>query len=143
MAEKQNDRSRWIGIPSVPPERAAQAFAAFYMSVAAAIVIDVLLIVHYHHPRTWQLTAEMVFDDGGQILAWALVATWPIMEAMRMVFATIWENRIRRRAIEQGREEANRHWQEWNQRRIRAEERAEPFDEPPPDISKSNASKSR
>jgi hypothetical protein len=110
--------------------------------VVVAIAIDVLMIIHNHEPEAWQQTTEMVFNDGGQIVAWALAATWPIMEVMRMVFATIWENRIRRRAIEQGREEANRNWREWNQRRIRAEEWGEPFDKPPPDVSKSNLSKS-
>ncbi len=68
MAQEQNDRTGWIAIPSVPPERAAQAFASFYVAIAAAITIDVLLITHNHRPATWQLTAEMVFDDGGQIV---------------------------------------------------------------------------
>ena len=149
MAQEQNDRTGWIAIPSVPPERAAQAFASFYIAIAAAITIDVLLITHNHRPATWQLTAEMVFDDGGQIVAWALAATWPIMEGMRMVLASIWENRIRRRAIEQGREQgreegkeegiaigeerSNRRWREWVQRRDQAEARGEPFTEPMPD----------
>ena len=129
MAQEQNDRTGWIAIPSVPPERAAQAFASFYVAIAAAITIDVLLITHNHRPATWQLTAEMVFDDGGQIVAWALAATWPIMEAFRMVFAALWEKRAANRA----REETNRRWREWIQRRDQAAERGEPFTEPAPD----------
>ena len=129
MASEQNNRTGWIAIPSVPPERAAQAFAAFYLAVAAAIAIDVLLITHNHRPATWQLTAEMVFDDGGQIVAWALAATWPIMEAMRMVFAALWE----KRAVNRAREETNRRWREWIQRRDQAAARGEPFTEPAPD----------
>lgn len=136
-SRQQNGRTGWIAIPSVPPERAAQAFVAFYLAIAAAIAIDILLITHNHRPETWQLTVEMVFDDGGQILAWALGATWPIMEAMRMVFAAIWE----KRAINRAREEMNRLWVEWNRRRIQAEERGEAFDEPPPDISRTDSSK--
>ena len=137
MTSDQNGRTGWIAIPSVPPERAAQAFISFYLAIVAAIAIDLLLMTHNHGPRTWQLTAEMVFDDGGQILGWALAATWPIMEAMRMVFAAIWE----KRAINRAREEMNRLWVEWNCRRIQAEERGEPFDEPPPDISRGNSGK--
>ena len=129
MAQEQNDRTGWIAIPSVPPERAAQAFASFYIAIAAAITIDVLLITHNHRPATWQLTAEMVFDDGGQIVAWALAATWPIMEAVRMVFAALWE----KRAVHRAREETNRRWREWIQRRDQAAERGEPFTEPAPD----------
>ena len=69
MTSDQNGRTGWIAIPSVPPERAAQAFISFYLAIAAAIAIDVLLITHNHGPKTWQLTAEMVFDDGSQIVA--------------------------------------------------------------------------
>ena len=129
MGQAQNDRAGWIGILSIPPRRAGQAFVSFYAAIASAIAVDVLLITHNHRPETWQLTAEMVFDDGGQIVAWALAATWPVMEAMRMVLASLWENRIRRRA----REEANRRWREWIQRRDQAEARGEPFNEPAPD----------
>ena len=135
MTPERNDRTGWIGIPSVPPERAAQAFVAFYLAIAAAISIDILLISYNHRPAAWQLTAERVFDDGGQIVAWALAATWPIMEAMRMVFATIFE----KRAVNRGREEMNRIWADWNRRRIQAEERGEAFDEPTPDINKDHS----
>ena len=140
MAGERDNGRGWIGIPSVPPERAAQAFASFYTAITAAIVVDVLLITHNHSPATWQLTAEMVFDDGSQILAWALAATWPIMEAMRMVLASIWRERTRRQAREEGREEGiaegkeemNRIWADWNRRRQRAESLGEPFNEPAP-----------
>jgi hypothetical protein len=121
----------------VPPEREVQAFAAFYLAIAAAIAIDVLLVTHNHRTETWQLTAEMVFDDGGQIVAWALAATWPLMEAMRMVLASIWRDRIRRQAREEGiaigEERSNQRWREWVQRREKAEARGEPFNEPMPD----------
>lgn len=143
--QQQEGRTGWIAIPSVPPERAAQAFAAFYSTIAAAIAIDILLITYNHRPATWQLTAEMVFDDGGQIMAWALAATWPIMEAMRMVIARIMEKQTylkghaqgmaegRELGRELGKEETNRVWADWNRRRLRAETRGEPFTEPSPD----------
>ena len=134
LSSEQNNRTGWIAIPSVPPERAAQAFAAFYLAIAAAITCDLLLITYNHRPESWQLTAELIFDDGGQIVAWALAATWPIMEAMRMVLASIFE----KRAVNRGREEMNQIWADWNRRRIQAEERGETFDEPAPDISRNN-----
>ena len=142
MVPDQGDRTGWIGIPSVPPERAAQAFAAFYLALATAIAVDVLLIIYNHEPGRWQLTAEMVFDDGGQIMAWALAATWPIMEAMRMVLAGIFEKRIFRRGREQGREENQQLWEDWNRRRLEAEERGEAFREPPPGTEATNGRQS-
>ena len=152
MVRGRDNAQGWIAIFSVPPERAAQAFAAFYLAIAAAIAIDVLLITYNHRPETWQLTAEMVFDDGGQIVAWALAATWPIMEAMRMVLASIWRDRIRREAREEGvqagreegiaigEERSNRRWREWVQRRDQAEAKGEPFTEPMPDDAGDGAS---
>lgn len=133
----------------MPPERAAQAFISFYLAIAAAIAIDILLITNNHGPKTWQLTAEMVFDDGGQIVAWALAATWPIMEAMRVVIARIMEKRTYLRGREKGMEEgieigekrSNQRWREWVQRRDQAEARGETFDEPPPDISRTDSGK--
>lgn len=149
MVGERKTEPGWIGIPSVPPERAVPALIAFYLAIAVTVAVDILLITHNHQPKTWQLTAEMVFDDGGQIVAWALAATWPTMEAMRMVLASIWENRIRRRAIQQGleqgleqgiaqgiqqgKDDANRLWREWLERREQAAAQGELFDEPMPD----------
>lgn len=106
------------------------------------IAVDVLLIIYNHESGRWQLTTEMVFDDGGQIMACALAATWPIMEAMRMVPAGIFEKRIFRRGREQGREENQQLWEAWNRRRLEAEERGEAFREPPPGTEATNGRQS-
>ena len=104
--------------------------------------IDVLLTTHNHKPETWQLVTERVFDDGSSIVAWALAATWPLMEVVRMVLAGIWEKRTRRKAraegIEEGEQRANKRWTEWNRRRAQAWEQGEPFDEPPPGSAPNN-----
>ncbi len=140
--QPEQNPTLWIGIPSIPARRVGQALVVFLFALTAAIVIDALLITHNQEPETWQLTAEAIFDDGGSIVAWAIAATWPIMEVLRMVLASIWENRIRRRAIEQGleqglekgRAENQRLWLAWNRRRQDAEERGVPFTEPPPSL---------
>ena len=36
------------------------------------------------------------------------------------------------RAVAAGRSESDAEWEAWNQRRTQAEQRGEPFDEPPP-----------
>ena len=63
-----------------------------------------------------------------------------------MVLAEIWSDRRERKAREEGREagltegreegaeRANRRWSEWNQRRLIAEGKGEPFTEPPPSL---------
>ena len=141
MTPEENNGAAWISIPSIPPGRVGLGALAFFTAVAAAIVIDLLLIRHNHQPPTWQLTAELVFDDGSTIVGWALAATWPIMEAIRMVLAGIYERRNRRRAYadghadghSEGRSEANSAWRDWLRRKEAAAERGEPFHEPMPD----------
>ena len=49
-----------------------------------------------------------------------------------MVLAGLWEKRTFRRGREQGREETQRLWETWLERRKQAEERGETFNEPPP-----------
>ena len=51
---------------------------------------------------------------------------------LRSLLQSVQENRIRRKAIEQGREEMNRLWTDWNHRRLQAEAQGEAFNEPPP-----------
>ena len=134
MRASERDTTVWIGIPSVPARRVGQAFLSFYIALTIAIVVDALLVLNNHGSVGWQRVAEAIFDDGSSIVGWALAGTWPIMEVFRIMLASLWENRIRRRAIEQGREETQRLWEAWNERRIQAQERGEPFDEPPPSI---------
>lgn len=43
--------------------------------------------------------------------------------------------KIRAKAREEGREETNRRWTEWNERRMKAEEEGKVFDEPPPTLT--------
>ena len=88
MAEprRQQDKpSGWISIPSIPAHRMAQGFLAFVTAIVIATAID-----------------AMLFDDGGSIVAWALPATWPLMEVFRMVLAGIYERRRRDKALAEG-----------------------------------------
>lgn len=102
MATEENKPTVWISIPSIPAHRVGQGLLAFLLAIAVVTAIDVLLITHNHRPATWPLAAEMVFDDGSSIVAWSLPLTWPLMEAIRMVLAGIWEKRNRRRHIAEG-----------------------------------------
>ena len=65
-----------------------------------------------------------------------------IVEAGKMVLAAIWEQRNRRRALEEGREEGRQEnealWSAWLQRWEEAEKRGEAFDEPPPRSNQQN-----
>ena len=149
MATEENKPMLWISIPSIPAHRVGQGLLAFLLAIAVVTAIDVLLITHNHRPPTWPLAAEMVFDDGSSIVAWSLTLTWPLMEAIRMVLAGIWEKRNRRRHIAQGFEQgktvgleegedigwdaADNAWRDWTNRRDAAAAAGVPFDEPMPE----------
>ena len=51
-----------------------------------------------------------------------------------------WREKRRReqiaRAVAEGRLESDAEWEAWNERRLHAEQRGEPFDEPPPSASR-------
>ena len=163
MAEprRQQDKpSAWISIPSIPAHRMAQGFLAFVTAIVIATAIDAMLIAYNHQPRAWPATAEMLFDDGGSIVAWALPATWPLMEVFRMVLAGIYERRRREKALAEGIAigearaqaaaglaadapeparaagwpdlETQQRWLAWNWRRLQTEARGDIFAEEPP-----------
>ncbi len=163
MAEprRQQDKpSAWISIPSIPAHRMAQGFLAFVTAIVIATAIDAMLIAYNHQPRAWPATAEMLFDDGGSIVAWALPATWPLMEVFRMVLAGIYERRRREKALAEGIAigearaqaaaglaagapeparsagwpdlETHQRWLAWNWRRLQTEARGDIFAEEPP-----------
>ena len=60
-----------------------------------------------------------------------------------MVLAAIWEERIRRKALAEGREQTQALWLAWNRRRLEAAERGEVFHEPPPALNNNHNGGSR
>ena len=74
----------------------------------------------------------------------SLIASAIIVEVAHVVFGEMLRKRRERRALAQGREEGRAEgeetgearnqalWESWNQRRLEAEARGEPFTEPPP-----------
>ena len=75
------------------------------------------------------LTSFMDVIDGlGPIIVFVTASTVLIQEGGEML-----AERYLRRRYEQGKEEANAQWREWNKRRLEAEAEGKPFDELPPD----------
>ena len=53
-------------------------------------------------------------------------------EVLNMVLGALYKDRVRRRARAEAREENNKEWVEWLQRKAEAEAKGEPFNEPSP-----------
>ena len=93
------------------------------------------------HHGAFQVTIAVVKEASpaaALILLYSLSITYAldIVGGMIMVTARYLGNKFVRPLIEQyrreGREEAYREWEDWNNRRMEAEEEGVPFDEPPP-----------
>lgn len=50
-------------------------------------------------------------------------------------FTKRWLNPLKEQLRQEGRAETNAKWEAWNARRMAAEEKGEPFDEPPPSVN--------
>ena len=96
--------------------------------------------------ETYMLAASRILISGGAqaILIYSITDSW---EAMMVLANYLRQNlleplkeRQRREGVEagialgreEGRSESNARWRAWNERREKAAERGEPFDEPPP-----------
>lgn len=91
----------------------------------------------FHDSGSLLDTTLAVWSDAAPLTITAAAAALALTEIGRsiVVIARRLEEgleRLRERRRAEGRAEADRDWEAWNQRRIEAEARGEPFTEPPP-----------
>ena len=92
--------------------------------------------------ETYLTTAERILINGGAlaILIYAVTDSWEAMMVLANYLRQNLLEPLKERQREEGREEglatglalSNAKWRAWNERREKAAERGEPFDEPPP-----------
>ena len=109
------------------------------LGTAFAIVRNVFWVARPTvHDMIWEIIVGMVV-----VGAAAATASVLIVETVKnaMIVGTYLEDMIRKRrarqlaeAVERGRSESDAKWREWNDRRLDAEAKGEPFDEPPPGL---------
>lgn len=144
MAE--SNREIRIGIPTIPLESVRWWSILFSIGTAYLTTANTLSQALRLENPTWLeiqriATAEFLQAGGASIIGAAI-----IVEVFRMIFAAWTELR----AIQKGEERgiaigekrgfaaANARWEGWWQRRQEAEQRGEPFDEPPPSANHRN-----
>lgn len=82
-------------------------------------------------PLDWPEIAIIVIIAAAVTVGIAFPIAFGLVEGIPMVLANI----IKRRHREEGREEVQRAWEAWNERRLAAEREGLPFDEPPPSLN--------
>ncbi len=121
-------QGRRIGIPNIPARAVPWYLAAFTTITIYLTVTNTLFVVASEKVVGWQAIQYVATGELLKAGGVALITSPIIVEVGRMVLAEIWTERRLRRA----RAEVHRLWDEWLQRRMEAEARGEPFDEPPP-----------
>ena len=156
MAE--SNRGIRIGIPTIPLESVRWWSILFSVGTAYLTTANTLSQALRLENPTWLeiqriATAEFLQAGGASIIGAAI-----IVEVFRMIFAAWTELRAIQKGEERGEQRgiaigeergiaigekrgfaaANARWEGWWQRRQEAEQRGEPFDEPPPSANHRN-----
>lgn len=148
MAE--SNREIRIGIPTIPLESVRWWSILFSFGTAYLTTANTLSQALRLDNPTWLeiqriATAEFLQAGGASIIGAAI-----IVEVFRMIFAAWAELRAIQKGEERGEQRgiaigeergfaaANARWEGWWQRRQEAEQRGEPFDEPPPSANHRN-----
>ena len=116
----------------------AQYFALFTLFASMGLGFLLWYEVFGNTADTLPQTALAIVKGLGLNMAGAAGLSLQIMEGPRFVmvaadyFTKKWLNPLKEQLRQEGRAETNAKWEAWNARRMAAEEKGEPFDEPPP-----------
>ena len=110
----------------------AKGHEGWYLIVAGSIFIPALMIILGR--EVWGNDGDdfyTTFENIGRSLApWMILAFGNSLLLVEGV--TMLSERYLKRRYEEGRQEANRKWEEWNKRREEAARNNQDFNEPPP-----------
>ena len=136
------DREERFSILSVPVSVIRWFFSFFSIGTIYLTTANTLNEAVKVNASGWLEIQSIVTGELARAGAASGVGAAIIVEAGKMVLAAIWEQRNRRRALEEGREEGRQEnealWSAWLQRWEEAEKRGEAFDEPPPRSNQQN-----
>ncbi len=116
----------------------AQYFALFTLFASLGLGFLLWYEVFWNTADTLPQTVLAISKGLGLNTAGAAGLSLQIVEGPRFVmvaadyFTKRWLNPLKEKLRQEGRVETNAKWDAWNARRMAAEEKGEPFDEPPP-----------
>ena len=122
------ERNRRIGIPNISTEAVRWYLVIFNAITAYLTVTNTLFVLAAQQITGWQATQYVVVGEMLRAGGVALIASPIITEVSRVVIGAMWTKRKVEEAVERKQAE----WEAWLQRREEAEEKGEPFTEPPP-----------
>ena len=136
MVERREEprRDRRIGIPNIPVRAAPWYLSVFTIITVYLAVTNTLFAVATEKITDWQAIQYIATGEILKAGGVALIVSPIVVEVGRMVLAEIWTERRLRKARDEGRQLQQAQWEDWNRRRLEAESKGEPFDEPPPQL---------
>ena len=123
---------------SVPPGRMAQYLALFTLFASMGLGFLLWYEIFSNTSDTLPQTVLAIIKGLGLNTAGAAGLSFQIVEGPKFVmvvadyFTKRWLNPLKEQLRQEGRAEGYAEWEAWNARRMEAEEKGEPFDEPPP-----------
>ena len=135
-----NDERQRGSFLDVPLERVRPHFWTFSVCFVATLIFYVFVHVVSAESPDWREAPSAIMGDTAKAGAFWVFASPVLLEGVVMVFAALYRQRKRQEDREEGRQEGRQEgraerdaeWGAWNQRRMEAETRGEPFTEPPP-----------
>ncbi len=143
---RNDDDAAWVSLFSVPLHRIRPHFWTFSACFVATLIFYIVVHTITIENATWRQTPSLVMTDTARAGAFWLFASPILLEVAVMVFAALYRYEKRQEDLAKGREEgiakgreegiaeADAAWRAWNDRRLAAEAKGEPFSEPTPDV---------
>ena len=127
---KRNEpgRSYRVSIPSIPVDSVRWYLVVFNAITAYLTVANTLFVIATQQITGWQAIQYVAVGELLKAGGVALIISPIITEVSKMVIGALRE----RRKIEEAVWDNQARWESWNRRRLEAEAKGEPFDEPPP-----------
>ena len=135
--EQQRDRrtrTARIGIPNIPIRAAPWYLAVFTFITVYLAVTNTLFAVATEQITNWKAIQYVATGEILRAGGVSLIVSPIVVEVGRLVLAEIWTERRLRKARQEGQQLQQAQWEDWNRRRLEAEAKGDPFDEPPPQL---------
>lgn len=130
---RYDDDAERASIFTVPVRRTRPHFWTFSIFFIATTIFYVYVHAIDADTPSWRDTPSAIMGDTVYAAGFWVMFSPILVEGVTMVFAAIFRQKTRQAGREQGREEMNTAWREWNRRREEAHAEGKPFDEPTPD----------
>jgi hypothetical protein len=148
--EQSTGRGNPFDILSQRVGRFLATFLALWIGLTGLVAYS-RIVTEAPAPLAWHETATICITAAAVTVAIAFPVSIALIEGIPMVFAHFIRQRHREEGLQEGLQEGLKEgdqrtqqlWEEWNQRRLEAQENGRAFDEPPPSLNSNNGTASK